>query len=77
MLHHGLQNAVITKLSRSEIRTTHITGVVTDIGSELGKLLFRNAARSQAPVQASRQRLLASVPAADDLLVWLRRRVKN
>lgn len=40
----GLQNAVITKLSNAEIRTTHITGIVTDIGIELGKLLYRNAA---------------------------------
>jgi len=40
----GLQNAVITKLSRAEIRTTHITGVVTDLGIELGKLFYWNAA---------------------------------
>ena len=38
----GLQNAVITKLSHAEIRTTHVTGVVTDIGIELGKLLYWN-----------------------------------
>jgi uncharacterized membrane protein YoaK (UPF0700 family) len=38
----GLQNAVISKLSGSVIRTTHITGVVTDIGIELGKLLVRS-----------------------------------
>ncbi|MBC7685962.1 MAG: DUF1275 domain-containing protein [Bdellovibrionales bacterium] len=38
----GLQNAVITKLSNAEIRTTHITGIVTDIGIELGKLAYRN-----------------------------------
>ena len=29
----GLQNAVITKLSRADIRTTHITGIITDIGT--------------------------------------------
>lgn len=39
----GLQNAVITKLSNAEIRTTHITGVITDIGIELGKLLSQSA----------------------------------
>jgi uncharacterized membrane protein YoaK (UPF0700 family) len=39
----GLQNAVISKLSKSEIRTTHITGTITDIGIELGKALYRNA----------------------------------
>lgn len=38
----GMQNAVITKISRAEIRTTHITGIVTDIGIELGKLLYWN-----------------------------------
>lgn len=37
----GLQNAIITKISRAEIRTTHMTGIVTDIGIELGKLLYR------------------------------------
>ncbi len=38
----GLQNAVITKISKSEIRTTHVTGLVTDIGIELGKLAYWN-----------------------------------
>ncbi len=36
----GLQNATITKLSGSRIRTTHVTGMVTDIGIELGKALY-------------------------------------
>lgn len=38
----GLQNAVITKISKAEIRTTHVTGLVTDIGIELGKLVYWN-----------------------------------
>ncbi|WP_175108596.1 YoaK family protein, partial [Pararobbsia alpina] len=38
----GLQNAMITKISKSEIRTTHMTGLVTDIGIELGKSLYWN-----------------------------------
>lgn len=41
----GLQNAMITKLSRAEIRTTHVTGMVTDIGIELGKALYWNSNR--------------------------------
>lgn len=53
----GLQNALVTKLSRAEIRTTHMTGIVTDIGIELGKLLYWNADRGQAPVRANRRRL--------------------
>jgi uncharacterized membrane protein YoaK (UPF0700 family) len=44
----GLQNAMITKVSRSEIRTTHVTGMVTDIGIELGKLFYWNVAKSDA-----------------------------
>lgn len=38
----GLQNAIITKLSQSTIRTTHVTGMVTDIGIEIGKMLYWN-----------------------------------
>ncbi|MBC3885124.1 YoaK family protein [Undibacterium griseum] len=38
----GLQNALITKISSAEIRTTHVTGLVTDIGIELGKLIYWN-----------------------------------
>lgn len=63
----GLQNAVITKLSNAEIRTTHITGIVTDIGIELGKLLYRNADKHRGPsrVTANRTklRLLCSLAA--------------
>jgi uncharacterized membrane protein YoaK (UPF0700 family) len=36
----GLQNAMITKLSDAVIRTTHLTGMVTDIGIELGRMLI-------------------------------------
>jgi len=53
----GLQNAVITKISKAEIRTTHITGLVTDLGIELGKLLYMNRNQPGPPVRANRQRL--------------------
>ena len=55
----GLQNAVITKLSGSVIRTTHLTGVITDLGIELGKLFYWNHARlaDEPPVVADRSRL--------------------
>lgn len=53
----GLQNALVTKLSHAEIRTTHMTGIVTDIGIELGKLVYPNRDRGQAPVLANRRRL--------------------
>ncbi len=38
----GWQNAMITKISKAEIRTTHVTGLITDIGIELGKLFYWN-----------------------------------
>ena len=38
----GLQNALITKISKAEIRTTHLTGLTTDLGIEIGKLLYWN-----------------------------------
>lgn len=53
----GLQNAVITKISKATIRTTHVTGLVTDLGIELGKLLYVNQRPGIAPVLADRRRL--------------------
>lgn len=55
----GLQNAMITKISKAEIRTTHVTGLVTDIGIELGKLFYWNAgATAGSAVRADRQKLI-------------------
>jgi len=53
----GLQNAVITKISQARIRTTHVTGLVTDLGIELGKLLYVNRHPEIQPVRADRERL--------------------
>lgn len=53
----GLQNALMTKLSHAEIRTTHVTGSITDIGIELGKLFYVNRNTAGAKVMANRQRL--------------------
>lgn len=36
----GLQNALVTKVSRSVVRTTHLTGIFTDLGIELSQLIF-------------------------------------
>ncbi|GAB7523479.1 YoaK family protein [Paraburkholderia sp. 2C] len=70
----GLQNAMITKISRAEIRTTHMTGLVTDIGIELGKLFYWNGLRPEAGdgagaegvVRADRQKLAL----LGSLLAW-------
>lgn len=36
----GLQNALVTKVSGSVVRTTHLTGLFTDLGIELSQLFF-------------------------------------
>jgi uncharacterized membrane protein YoaK (UPF0700 family) len=36
----GLQNALVTSLSNSVVRTTHLTGLFTDLGIELSQLFF-------------------------------------
>lgn len=56
----GLQNAIVTKASKAEIRTTHMTGVITDIGIELGKLVYWNRSREdndKGYVKANREKL--------------------
>jgi uncharacterized membrane protein YoaK (UPF0700 family) len=57
----GLQNALITKLSQAEVRTTHLTGIVTDIGIELGRMLYWNRDAAQPKVRADRARLVLLV----------------
>ncbi len=60
----GLQNALITKISNAVIRTTHITGMVTDIGIELGQLFYWNfRSTHQTRIMANRRhlRVLASL----------------
>jgi uncharacterized membrane protein YoaK (UPF0700 family) len=36
----GLQNALVTNISQSVVRTTHLTGLFTDLGIELSQLFF-------------------------------------
>jgi uncharacterized membrane protein YoaK (UPF0700 family) len=53
----GLQNAVITKISHAEIRTTHVTGLLTDLGIEMGKMLYFNRSAFPQKVVANRRKL--------------------
>lgn len=59
----GLQNATITKLSDSVIRTTHLTGMVTDVGIAFGRVLHAKVLRTGAPLESdmSAIRLLGSL----------------
>ncbi len=36
----GLQNALVSRVSQSVVRTTHLTGLFTDLGIELSRLFF-------------------------------------
>ncbi|MGC5078152.1 YoaK family protein [Agrococcus sp. DT81.2] len=53
----GLQNAIITKISNAQIRTTHVTGMITDIGIELGKLVYLKRRDDPDPVRPDLHRL--------------------
>jgi uncharacterized membrane protein YoaK (UPF0700 family) len=59
----GLQNAIITKISHAEIRTTHVTGMVTDIGIELGKWIYWSRMEGAPPVKPNwtKLKLLSSL----------------
>jgi uncharacterized membrane protein YoaK (UPF0700 family) len=44
----GLQNSLVTQISDSKVRTTHLTGLFTDLGIEISQLFFyRKPAESQ------------------------------
>jgi uncharacterized membrane protein YoaK (UPF0700 family) len=56
----GLQNATVTKISGARIRTTHVTGMITDVGIELGKLVYWNrdpTCPATSKVRANRPKL--------------------
>ncbi len=51
----GFQNATITKISYARIRTTHATGMITDVGIELGRTIYGHAFGSK--LRADRAKL--------------------
>ena len=48
---------MISKISNAEIRTTHVTGLVTDLGIEIGKMLYFNRLPGEKKVLANRHKL--------------------
>ncbi len=55
----GMHNALVTQVSHAVVRTTHMTGIVTDLGLELSRLFYRNRSRDPRlqPVLADRAKL--------------------
>jgi uncharacterized membrane protein YoaK (UPF0700 family) len=47
LLTMGLQNALVTHVSQSVVRTTHLTGIFTDLGIELSQLFFYSEAQQR------------------------------
>lgn len=50
----GLQNSYVTKISNAIVRTTHLTGLFTDLGIELSQLFFP---KSNANISEVRSRI--------------------
>jgi uncharacterized membrane protein YoaK (UPF0700 family) len=51
LLAMGLQNGTVTQVSGSVVRTTHLTGLFTDIGIEAAKLITRPPEESMPKLQ--------------------------
>jgi uncharacterized membrane protein YoaK (UPF0700 family) len=49
----GLQNALVTKVSQSVVRTTHLTGLFTDLGIELAQLTTNRKKADRSPLRRS------------------------
>jgi uncharacterized membrane protein YoaK (UPF0700 family) len=49
----GLQNSLVTTISNSIVRTTHLTGLFTDLGIELSQLIFYSAKDQQKKLISS------------------------
>ena len=50
----GLQNSLVSRISSAAVRTTHLTGLFTDMGIELSQLFFYNK-------EGQRKKLLNSI----------------
>jgi uncharacterized membrane protein YoaK (UPF0700 family) len=49
----GIQNSLVTKVSQSTVRTTHLTGLFTDLGIELSQLFFYKKPEQQKKLKTN------------------------
>lgn len=49
----GSQNSLVTKISQATVRTTHLTGLFTDLGIELSQLFFYKKPEETAKLKTS------------------------
>ncbi len=59
----GLQNSLVSKVSNSAVRTTHLTGLFTDLGIELSQLFFYKE-------KNQRQRLIRNIGLHGSIIVF-------
>ncbi|MBQ4914699.1 DUF1275 domain-containing protein [Maribacter sp. MMG018] len=50
----GLQNSFVTKISNAVVRTTHLTGLFTDLGIDISQLFFKK-------LQSQREKLKSNI----------------
>lgn len=49
----GLQNSFVTKISNAVVRTTHLTGLFTDLGIEISQLFFPKSHPNQKKIKSN------------------------
>ena len=49
----GLQNSFVTKISNAVVRTTHLTGLFTDLGIDISQLFFPKSHRNREILKAN------------------------
>jgi len=49
----GLQNSLVTAISNATVRTTHLTGLFTDLGIELSQMFFYKEKQQRARLRSS------------------------
>ena len=49
----GLQNSLVTKISNAVVRTTHLTGLFTDLGIEVSQLFFYRTKEQQTQLKST------------------------
>lgn len=49
----GVQNSFVTKISNAVVRTTHLTGLFTDLGIDLSQLFFQNEYHYRAKLKSN------------------------
>lgn len=49
----GLQNSLVTRISNATVRTTHLTGLFTDLGIEISQLFFHHQKEEKKYLRSS------------------------